>query len=197
MQPLGAEVLRFWFGELDDGFADRTRAALWFGSSVETDRVIRDRFGTHVEHALAGGYQDWLNEPRAGLALVLMLDQFPRNIFRGEARAFAGDERARRVARTLLAADLAPIEKVFLYMPFEHSEALADQELCLSLFSALVESVAPQHRETMRNNLRYAEQHHAIIARFGRFPHRNAVLGRANTVQEQDYLNSGASRFGQ
>ena len=113
MGTLSAEILHFWFGDLEDGFAESTRDALWFGSSDATDHELRDRFGTHVEHALSGGFEDWLHEPRAGLALVLMLDQFTRNIFRGDVRAFAGDERARCVARALLAADLAPIEKVY------------------------------------------------------------------------------------
>jgi uncharacterized protein (DUF924 family) len=126
-----------------------------------------------------------------------LLDQFTRNIYRGRALAFAGDVRARGVARDLLNADLAPIEKVFSYMPFEHSEEIVDQELCVSLFAKLVDQLAGTAREKMLGYGRYAAHHRDIVRRFGRFPHRNAVLGRESTADEIEYLNSGGSRFGQ
>jgi uncharacterized protein (DUF924 family) len=191
------DVLDFWFGALENGFPREARDKLWFSSSPETDRDIEARFGLHIERALGGGYADWIADPHGALALVLLLDQFTRNMYRGRALAFAGDARARSVARGLLNADLAPIERVFSYMPFEHSEAIADQELCVSLFAQLADQLAGDAREKLLGDGRYAAQHRDIIRRFGRFPHRNAVLGRESTTDEIRYLNSGGSRFGQ
>lgn len=190
----------FWFGELEDGYPRESRQALWFGGGVEVDEDIRRRFGDAVERALDGGFSDWEGDPRGELALVLLLDQLPRNIHRGSARAFAGDARARRIVTRALAAGrdrlLAPVERSFFYLPLEHSEQLADLERCVALYKELLALAPPERRADAQANLDYAIRHRNIIARFGRYPHRNEVLGRISTDAERDWLQTG-ERFGQ
>ncbi len=157
----------------------------WFKKDSAFDDDIRARFLDTYEAAAAGGLADWEATPEGALALVLVLDQFPRNMFRGSARAFAADPLARAVADRALArgfdAALALRDRQFLYLPFEHSEALADQERCCALFRATGDAELAK----------WAELHADIIRRFGRFPHRNAVLGRATTPEEQAFLDGG------
>ena len=174
------DVLRYWFDELGpEG---------WFARAERIDAEIRTRFaGLHARLEAADGAA--LADPRAVLAAVIVLDQFSRNLFRGEARAFASDERARRLARQVLAAGLddglASEQRLFLYLPFEHSEDPDDQSLAVDLISRLGDP----------SWTRYALAHQAIIQRFGRFPHRNAVLGRATTAEEQAFLQEPMSSF--
>lgn len=165
----------------------------WFKRDPAFDDALRERFGAAVEAALDGGFDAQAVDPRAALALVIMLDQFPRNLFRLQARAFAGDARARALATRAVDAGrdqaLAPIERCFLYLPFEHSELLADQERSVALHEALPET-------TWRAEVvRYAEAHRDVILRFGRFPHRNQTLGRASTEAELAYLATPGSGF--
>ena len=147
-----------------------------------------------VEAALAGQLAAWADDAQGALALLILLDQFPRNLFRGEAKAFAGDPQARQLAETALDQGwdkgLSAVEKLFVYLPFEHSEALADQERSVALFSAL----AAEH-PGCDGFLDYARRHHEVIARFGRFPHRNAALGRPSTPEETGYLAQPGSGF--
>ncbi len=187
--PIGA-VLDFWFGELDGvGMSDAVHRKLWFSADPALDARIRARYGTLVATALDGGLDDWADGDGGLVALVLLLDQFTRNIYRGSAQAFAGDPAALALARRAIAAGrhqrLPLIHRVFLYLPLEHSEALADQDRCVALFRALGgESGHPQAAEFTR----YAQAHRDVIARFGRFPHRNAVLGRSSTPAEEAWL---------
>lgn len=184
------EVLEFWFGAPSAG-AGAPRD-LWFRKSDETDATIRSRFGADVEAALAGGRDDWAREPRGALALLLLLDQFTRNIFRDTPRAFAGDARALAHARSMVERGddrtLAPLERWFVYLPFEHDESLVSQHEALRLFGELAAEGHP-------DALQWAQKHYDVIARFGRFPHRNAILGRASSDEERLFLEQPGSRF--
>jgi uncharacterized protein (DUF924 family) len=157
----------------------------WFKKDLAFDGEIRRRFLETYEAAAASQLTDWERSPEGALALLIVLDQFPRNMFRGSARAFAADPLARAIAERALARGfdqtVALAERTFFYLPFEHSEAMADQERCIALFGATGDAEA----------LKWAELHADIIRRFGRFPHRNAALGRAATPEEQVFLDSG------
>jgi uncharacterized protein (DUF924 family) len=185
-----AEVLEFWFGSgADYGKRDKR----WFDKDAAFDDEIRRRFSALVEHLCAGRHPDWLAEPRACLARIVALDQFPRQIHRGSPLAFAADALALQAARHAVAerydGGMLPVERLFLYLPFEHSEALADQQRACELMAPLA-----QFPET-NDALRYAEAHRAVIARFGRFPHRNAALGRPSTEEELAFLRQPGSAF--
>ncbi len=174
--------------EADDSARAEALLRFWFGApgSPERDQPSQER-------AAAGGYSGWLAGPDTALALILLLDQLSRNLFRGSARAFASDDQAWSAARDAVARGfdglMPPVRRWFVYLPFEHSESLADQELSVQLFGAL-----PASPETERV-LDYARRHRDIIARFGRFPHRNRVLGRASTGEEDAFLHSPGSAF--
>jgi len=188
-----ADILAFWFGRPGEPGYGQPRGE-WFRKDAAFDAEIRCRFQAAVEAALAGELNAWADDRQSALALLILLDQFPRNLFRGEAKAFSGDPQARQLAATALAKgwdkDLSAVEKLFVYLPFEHSEALADQERSLALFSAL----AAGH-PGCEGFLDYAQRHHEVIARFGRFPHRNAALGRPSTPEETSYLAQPGSGF--
>ena len=193
-QPL----LDWWFGSAetpDEIAADKGK--LWFGKGH--DRQAQERFGDRVEQALAGGLTDWAQRPEGWLALVLLLDQLPRMIFRDTPKAFAGDLRAQALVAQGLAAgferQLKPIQRVFIYLVLEHCEILAVQNEAVSRFIELVREQPEAERAVFEDNLDYAERHQKIIARFGRFPHRNAVLGRESTAEEMEFLNKPGSRF--
>ncbi len=179
-----AEVLEFWLG--------RERKA-WFAKDPAFDAEIRARFLPLYERAAAGGLGGWMQEPRSCLALVMLTDQFPRNMFRNSARAFVADAIAREAARTLLARGwdraLTLDERMFAYLPFEHSESVADQELCLALMREIA------HTPETADLPEWAEKHLRIIRRFGRFPHRNAALGRESTPEETEFLRQPGSGF--
>lgn len=185
------DVLEFWFG-------DRARS-MWWTRDDAFDAEIRQRFGGLVAEALDGGHGDWAATAGGALALVIVLDQFPRNIYRGTPRAFAGDTRARQVAGEAVQRgfDLeVPLDRrFFLYMPFEHSEQLADQERSVALFERWVEQHDEAARAEVVDHLDYARRHHEIVERFGRFPHRNAVLGRESTPEELAFLQQPGSSF--
>ena len=173
----------------------------WFDVSPDTDAGIRERFGATVEAAVRGELASWTGAPRPALALVVLLDQFSRNIWRGTARAFAQDAQALDVARQAVAAgflgELAPIEQVFLTLPFEHAESLDAQREAVRLCREIAATAPPDWRSFLQGFLPYAEQHLELIERFGRFPHRNAVLGRVSTAEEAAYLAAGGETFGQ
>jgi uncharacterized protein (DUF924 family) len=178
------EVLKFWFG--------RERKA-WFEKNEALDEQIRQRFMPLYELGASGKLAPWIQAPASCLALVVLLDQFPRNMFRGSARAFAADSLARDAARAILDNGwdkaMTPDERLFAYLPFEHSESLDDQERCLALMKEI--SVFPETADMPR----WAEAHLVIIHRFGRFPHRNAILGRASTPEEVEFLKLPGSSF--
>ncbi len=187
-----ADVLDYWFGAPGSAEHGRPRE-LWFRKSDVTDREIRSRFGAAVEAALRGELAHWADgEARRALALVVLLDQFTRNSFRDTARAFAGDAQALVVAKALVAdgrdRQLIPVERGVVYLPFEHSENLADQHESLRLFGQLAEAGLP-------DLLVWARKHYDIIVRFGRYPHRNELLGRTSTAEEIEFLKQPGSRF--
>lgn len=194
-------ILRYWFGKLDaQGYAADDRNKLWFQSDSATDDYIRSEFGDTVEQALAGELDHFADTPRGRLALIILLDQFTRNIYRGSSKAFSGDHKACTLTKQGLTLEhdqaLAPAERVFFYIPLEHSENLADQKYCVALYQQMLDQAPPEHRARVQSNLDYAIKHQEIIEQFGRFPHRNKVLARTSTPQEQVYLEN-ANTFGQ
>ncbi len=200
MEKTRDELLGFWFGDADDDVeAGQAQAALWWGKSAETDDLIAGRFGQAASAAAAGTLDHWTGSPRGRLALILLLDQMPRVIHRGAPGAFAQDGRARRVAARGLESGvdrlLRPIERVFFYLPFEHSEDARDQERSVELYRKLVAEVPEKWREAFDGYLDFAVRHEVIIDRFGRFPHRNAILGRESTPEEIEFLKEPGSGF--
>jgi uncharacterized protein (DUF924 family) len=181
-------ILDFWFGE-----APHVSRKEWFRKDAAFDATIRTRFGDAIAQAVAGGFGEWCHEARGLLARVLLLDQFTRNAYRDTAQAFSGDARA--LATAHLGVEMGhdrkfdPVERWFLYLPFEHTEDLAVQEKALHLYRALARDTG------LARPLAYAQRHHAIIERFGRFPHRNALLGRVSTPEELAFLQSPGSAF--
>lgn len=194
------EILQFWFGdEADDAVAAGKQKALWWAKNPATDALIRNRFEALVLAAEAGTLDAWRATPAGLLALVLLSDQFPRNIFRDTADAFRFDALARKLCLEALDtgvdAQLRPIQRVFLYLPLEHSESLAHQQRSVALFVALAQQVPAEWRALFAGFADYAEKHSVIIERFGRFPHRNAILGRPSTDEELLFLQQPGSSF--
>jgi uncharacterized protein (DUF924 family) len=187
-----ADVLEFWFGSCQSRERGRPRAK-WFEKNPALDGEIRARFLPEYEAAARGELGSWEATPYASLALVIVLDQFGRNSFRDDPRAFAADSVALAVARRLTDRGfdrlLLPVERCFAYLPFEHAEDLAAQRRSLALFGSLSFS------DDCSGYIDYARRHFDIIARFGRFPHRNAILGRASTQEELRFLDQPGSRF--
>ncbi len=202
--PGTGDILAFWFAGLadsEDPAALGERYRLWFGADADFDRECQTRFTSTIEHALAGGLDTWAATPRGRLALVLVLDQLTRNVFRGTARAFAGDARA--LALTSEAIDdghdraLTSIERVFLYMPLQHAEDREVQRRAVEVFGHLAATASASLRPMLDSTTDFAREHRAIVERFGRFPHRNPVLGRSPTAAEREYLDGGGKRYGQ
>jgi uncharacterized protein (DUF924 family) len=185
------EILEFWFGRPGTAAYGSTRKE-WFRKDPAFDAAIRERFGGAIETALAGGFADW-TAPRGKLARIVLLDQFTRNSFRGDPRAFAGDTLALETAEAAIerGADLAliPVERSFLYLPFAHAEDLAAQDRSVALCRRLRDETG------YGDPLFWAEKHAAVIRLFGRYPHRNAVLGRESTPEEAAFLATPGSRF--
>lgn len=196
-------VLDFWLADgltPTPGWPSKDMKQLWFTGGPEVDQQISRQFGAQVALALAGGLKDWEPEPLSRLALVILLDQFTRNIFRGNANAFSGDARAQQLVSDALAQgvdeQLSWVGRVFMYMPLMHAEHLALQEESVRRFTRLARAVPETLRDRINSNLGFATQHRDIIARFGRFPYRNAALGRTSSALEFDFLKIGP-RFGQ
>jgi uncharacterized protein (DUF924 family) len=185
-------LIDFWFGPPRSPSRFQQRD-VWFKADPAFDAQCREQFETLRERAAAGDCADWALEAEPCLALILLLDQFPRNLFRGTAQAFATDAQAREAARVALGRgfdrSLPASWRQFIYLPFEHSEALADQALSVKLAAALARDPAFAH------TLDYAQRHQVIVARFGRFPHRNAALGRTSTPEEETFLKEPNSSF--
>ncbi|OWJ95647.1 hypothetical protein B6S59_10560 [Pseudomonas sp. A46] len=199
MQPW-QPLLDWWFGpEAPATAVAAARHGLWFGKKASQDQDARERFGARVDEALDGGLAHWADDPDGWLALVLLLDQLPRMIFRDSPRAFAGDARAQALVADGLVRgrerSLAPIRQVFLYLVLEHAEDLASQERAHYRFARLLAAAAEDERALFEGFLDFAERHRQVIARFGRFPHRNALLGRASSDEEIAFLQEPGSRF--
>lgn len=186
-----ADVLDFWFGAPGGPDYGKQRP-FWFAKSDATDELIRGRFADAVGVALKGQTDHWALTPRGALASIIVFDQFTRNIYRDTPRSFDGDAQALRLASNLVDRNddrlLAPVERWFAYMPFQHSEFRNDQEESVRLFKQLAQEGLPEP-------LPWAIKHFDVIKRFGRFPHRNAILGRESTAEEIEFLKEQGSRF--
>ena len=180
------DVLDFWFAG-DPG----THRKVWFEKNQDFDATC-SRFADALRDAKAGVFDHWTETPRGTLALIILLDQFSRNLHRGSSEAFAADPKAREIARTAVARGfdrmLGPVERMFVYLPLEHSEGLADQDEGIQLFATLRDALGD-------DTIRHTEQHRDVIRRFGRFPHRNAALARASTPEELEYLAHPGAGF--
>lgn len=178
---MAAEVLKFWFEELEP--------QMWWVADPELDRRIRERFATTLEQAVAGELFAWRREPRGRLAEIIVLDQFSRNIHRNTPRAFAQDPVALVLAQEAIAARadrlLSPVERSFLYLPFMHSESRLIHERAEALY----------RENGIPDNFEFELKHKAVIDRFGRYPHRNAILGRSSTAEELEFLKQPGSSF--
>lgn len=199
--PQAQAVLDFWLADgLTLGWPSQDMVSRWFSGGATLDAEITARFGDLVRTAVGGGLAEWERTPLARLALVILLDQFTRNVFRGKGEAFAGDARAQALVRAALAAhedqQLPLAGRVFLYMPLEHAEDMAQQDESVRSFEQLAKEAPPALQKTFASNVDFARQHRDIVARLGRFPHRNAALGRTSTPEEIAYLKDG-QRFGQ
>jgi uncharacterized protein (DUF924 family) len=190
MKSLAPEVLRFWFGDPADYGKVQKR---WFEKDPAFDALVVERYQKLHQEMLDGAQREWLQTPRACLARIIVLDQFPRHIYRGSAAAFSSDPLALEAAQHLVGQgwdrELLPVERMFAYLPFEHSESLADQDRACELCKTL--DAFPETADTYR----WALAHREIVARFGRFPHRNAALDRASTPEEIAYLKQPGSGF--
>lgn len=192
MTPEAREVLDFWFGKPGEEGHDEYREA-WFQKDAAFDNEVKERFSGLYERAARGELDGWRDEAQSCLALIIVLDQFPRNMFRGDPRTYATDEKALELARYArergLDRELPPVRRHFVYMPFMHSESVEDQRLSVELFEALA-------REPGATDVtEYARGHAKIVERFGRFPHRNAILGRETTAEEAEFLKEPGSSF--
>ncbi len=187
------DVLEFWLGPLDEnGRAAPEKMKTWFQGGPELDREIRERFEPTWNAIMAGERQDWLGSARGRLATVIVLDQLSRNMFRNTATMYAGDERAVGLALDAIERgddkELALAERTFLYMPLMHAEDVALQDTCVALFESMRDEVEGEAKKGLDNNVGYARRHRDVVARFGRFPHRNAILGRESTPDEAAFL---------
>jgi len=199
IQP--ADVHKFWFaGAENDPVGAAKKMDFWFKADPATDAVIAGHFSDCIEAAAGGDYAEWAANPSGCLSLILVLDQFPRNLYRGTAGAFRHDALAFGLTVIGLRLDflsqLSPIEQVFFLLPYQHIEDLARQQEGVNLYARLAESVSPQWHTLIKGCRDFAQLHCDLIERFGRFPHRNEALGRASTDAERAYLQDGES-FGQ
>lgn len=195
-----ATITTYWFGPpADDAVMAQNQRRLWWSKDPAVDYEIRRRFAPHVMAAASGKYTAWADAAQGRLALILLFDQFPRNLYRNSPRAFAYDHLARELALAGIAAgidrQLRPIERVFFYLPLEHAESATHQEHCVRLYEQLLAALPPAWHDTFAGYLRFAERHRNIIRRFGRFPHRNRILGRVSTPEEAAFLQQPGSSF--
>lgn len=195
-------IINFWLGDVSaPSEALKRRGKVWFSADAELDREIASRFGGLIEHGIDDVVERWDGTPRGRLALIILLDQFPRNIYRGTKKAFAFDTRSLELSQGGIDAGmdqlLEPLERMFFYMPFQHAENPEIQRRAVALFEALARSSPEDQREFFQYSLGFAREHQALIARFGRFPHRNRLLGRESSAEEIAYLEDGGKTFGQ
>jgi uncharacterized protein (DUF924 family) len=195
-------ILAFWFREVELSAPqiDR-RMDIWFGEDDVFDHECKKEFSADVDRASEGQLDHWAAEPRGRLALILLLDQFRRNIYRGTVQAFAKDKAALKLcvegAMEKKDKGLTPIQRAFFYMPLQHTESLKVQTKSVQIFGRLSEAVSATYRETFETIAQFAELHHDIVEQFGRFPHRNKLLNRENTAEEDEYLAGDSPDFGQ
>ena len=203
LDPRLSQVLEYWLGaELPSNDSALTRKALWFTKSEATDEEIRTRFGAVLQEALAGKLDaEAMESPLGWLAALIVLDQFTRNAYRGTPKSFAGDSKALALALQGIERGwdqdpaIPPVARIFAYLPLEHTEDVAMQESSVLAFEDLAQEAAPGLREFFVNTLDYARKHQAVIEQFGRFPHRNVMLGRESTEEEKTYLSQPGAGF--
>lgn len=193
-------ILTFWFGATgDDATIAQRQSSQWWSKKAEVDESIRSRFEPLLQQALRGELNDWADTPRGQLAFILLTDQFPRNMYRDTPASFSADCLALAWSKEGIARGkykhLQPIERVFFFMPLEHSESLADQDQALMLFTELASSVEAGARSVFEGFVDFAQWHRKIIERFGRFPHRNRILGRESSLEEYAFLAEPGSSF--
>lgn len=195
------KLLAQWIGPLTAGFADDEHRRKWFAANEQENAALIEQYQGLHQQGVAGELSHWTKTERGTLALIILFDQFSRTIYRGSGQAFAQDNTALALAKDAIAKGvdlrLAADEKLFLYLPLEHSEQLADQEQCVALFEDLLAHTPREYQNISANYLQYAEQHLDIIRQFGRFPHRNEALGRNSRQMELRYLAADGQRFGQ
>jgi uncharacterized protein (DUF924 family) len=195
------DVRNYWLGELsaDSQNASKSQMGLWYGKDESVDQHIRETFAPHIPLAIAGEFDAWQQSPKSAVALIILMDQFSRNAFRDSPQMYAADPKALSVSLALIEtrADRAlhPIERMFVYLPLEHSEEVVYQDRSVELAQELAEDVSDAAREGYLGFVNYALKHREIVARFGRFPHRNAILGRINTDEESEFLTQPGSSF--
>jgi uncharacterized protein (DUF924 family) len=189
----------YWFGGAADDSAAQRQSRLWWSKKPDQDAELARRFGVLVEAARSGALAAWADTAQGCLALILLTDQLPRHIYRGTAAAFSSDPMARALCLAGLDKgydrQLKPVERVFFYLPLEHSESMADQERSVALYTSLFQQVPESQVEQYRGFLTFALRHRRVIERFGRFPHRNALLGRESTAEEAAFLTEPGSSF--
>jgi len=196
------EVIEFWFADaLDSPEATAARSPFWFGNDSSADSLIWELYADTVGDAAVGHYDDWLDTARGRLAMIIVLDQFPRNIFRGTAEVYRYDPMAMTLAQAGVAlgqlAGMSVPEQAFFLMPYQHSEELEVQHQGVALMQAMVASAPPEWQAQARSFADFAVRHHDIVESYGRFPHRNKVLGRLSTTDEDNFLTEGGETFGQ
>ena len=203
LDPRLSQVLEYWLGaELPSSESALSRKALWFTKSEETDEEIRQRFGAVLQEALAGKLDaEAMEQPLGLLAVLIVLDQFTRNAYRGTPKSFAGDAKARQLALKAIAlgwdvdAAIPPVARIFMYLPLEHAEDMAMQQSSVVAFEQLYQEAEPALRAFFEGTLDYAHKHLDVIEQFGRFPHRNPILGRESTEAEKVYLSKPGAGF--
>ncbi|HET7716131.1 MAG TPA: DUF924 family protein [Bauldia sp.] len=195
LQPILRDIHHYWFGELKAPTErNREKAAIWFRQSDEVDAHIRNAYGRYIAEAAAIDWDIEALSREEQAALVVLLDQFPRNIYRTTGEAFAHDAKAREIARRLIDKGLERFwlhEQTFICVPFEHSEEIADQDYAVMLFAKMAVEAPDDWKDDRREGVDYATKHRDIIRKFGRFPHRNAMLGRESTPEEVEFLKGG------
>ncbi len=197
------DVLSYWFAELAEPSASPqavpSTTSRWFKGGPAVDEEIRQRFGDAREPARRGELDGWTATPRGTLALLLLLDQFPRNVYRDDPRSFASDAHGLAIARAAVARgddlQVLPVQRTFFYLPFEHSEDLADQRIAVEKIRANHAGAQGEVKALLEQTVDYAVRHQEVIARFGRFPHRNKIVGRPSTPEEEEFLKQPGSSF--
>jgi uncharacterized protein (DUF924 family) len=193
-----SDIIDFWFGSPGEDGDYPNRMSFWFGSS-DADAEITERFADDVVAAARGDYNDWAATPTGRLALIILLDQFSRNLYRGTPVAFANDNKALELCLEGLEREddikLKTLQRTFFYLPMEHSEDLDIQNHCVATYECLAQDAPASLADAVAGNIDYAVQHRDVIARFGRFPHRNGILGRESTEEEIEFLKQPGSSF--
>ncbi len=200
MNKHSERILEFWFGGFPDAYhADPRKTAMWFKNGAAYDRDIFINFGAEYGRAINHELDSWAETPRGRLAMIILLDQFSRHIHRGSAEAFAQDEYAQELCLDGIARaedqNLHPVERMFFYLPLEHAENTERQNFAVQAFTALLADVPAPHKQMYQGALAYAEKHRYVIARFGRFPELNEILGRLSTPEEIEFIKSGDYAF--